>query len=582
MSDRYTRLSALPGRLYIEGAPLLIEAGALLKDQQTGQVLAQLKFLNLSDANLTACKVSIRAFDPGGTELQGLENHAYLDLSVPSGQTFGAKIPVYLPDNTTRKITVCVTEAVFQDATVWRHPVCNWSPLPEQETLRDHFPDTEQQKQYAIEVGGIEPHDYVPAWNYDLFRCTCGAIFKKGPCPQCHRTAERQLAALDEELLQQKIEVRRKKEAEEEAERQEKERIAEAERLERQRIETSKKTKSTLIAVAAIVVIGIAVGVLTQVVLPSMRYNKAVSLAESGDYVAAIRMFEVLDDYKDADEQIQELRKKNSLTSLAAGFSFTTGLRTDGTVGSSYFAAIAETEDWTDIISVAAGTSHAIGLKSDGSVVATGFNFEGLCDVEYWTDIVAIAGGDSHTVGLKSDGSVVATGHNEFGQCDVEYWSDIIQIAANSSQTIGLMSDGTVVAAGYSKFGQCDVEDWTDIVAIAAGDFHTVGLKSDGTVITTDESEDSTYDVSNWTDITAIAAGSYFTVGLKSDGTVVASGVNSDGECDVEDWTDIVAIAAGMNHTVGLKSDGTVVATGNNEYGQCDVGDWTNIKVPEK
>ena len=43
MEERYTRLFSLPENLYSAGAPVMIAAGALLKDNQTGKVLAQLK-----------------------------------------------------------------------------------------------------------------------------------------------------------------------------------------------------------------------------------------------------------------------------------------------------------------------------------------------------------------------------------------------------------------------------------------------------------------------------------------------------------------------------------------------------------
>ena len=42
MSERYTRLFALEENLYSDGSPVVISAGALLKDNQTGAVLAQL------------------------------------------------------------------------------------------------------------------------------------------------------------------------------------------------------------------------------------------------------------------------------------------------------------------------------------------------------------------------------------------------------------------------------------------------------------------------------------------------------------------------------------------------------------
>ena len=121
---------------------------------------------------------------------------------------------------------------------------------------------------------------------------------------------------------------------------------------------------------------------------------------------------------------------------------------------------------------------------------------------------------------------------------------------------------------------------WDQIAArntVAAGYWHTIGLKTNGTVVAVGSNNCGQCDVSSWTDIVAIAAGSYHTIGLKADGTVVAVGYNSYGQCDVSSWTDIVAIAAGDYHTVGLKADGTVVAVGDNDDGDCDVSSWTDI-----
>ena len=227
--------------------------------------------------------------------------------------------------------------------------------------------------------------------------------------------------------------------------------------------------------------------------------------------------------------------------------------------------------------SLATDWRHSVGLKSDGTVVATGSNYSNQCDVSEWTDIVAVSAGYKHTVGLKSDGTVVATGRNYYNLCDVSEWTDIVAVSAGYMHTIGLKSDGTVVATGSNDDNRCDVSEWTDIVAVSAGFKHTVGLKSDGTVVATGYNYYNQCDVSKWKDIVAVSAGRYHTVGLKSDGTVVATGDNDENQCDVSEWTDIVAVAADESHTVGLKSDGTVVATGDNDYNQCDVSEWTDI-----
>ena len=46
---RYSTLYRLPGSLYEDGSPLLVSAGALLKDDQIGRILVQLKFRSLSN-----------------------------------------------------------------------------------------------------------------------------------------------------------------------------------------------------------------------------------------------------------------------------------------------------------------------------------------------------------------------------------------------------------------------------------------------------------------------------------------------------------------------------------------------------
>lgn len=59
MAERYTRLFATEKNLYVSGSPLVLSAGALLKDNQTESVLAQLKIKNISNKIIKAVKVSV-------------------------------------------------------------------------------------------------------------------------------------------------------------------------------------------------------------------------------------------------------------------------------------------------------------------------------------------------------------------------------------------------------------------------------------------------------------------------------------------------------------------------------------------
>lgn len=376
------------------------------------------------------------------------------------------------------------------------------------------------------------------------------------------------------------------------------------------------KKRRKIIALAAAVAVIVTVLLVTQVILPGIRYGQADALLSSGQYQEAAAAFEALGSYKDSAVRASYAEAASLLASgktgaaaiafgksgdyqdakqrsaalwdkiavrdtISAGDWHTIGLKSDGTVvavGNNKYGQC-DVSIWQNIVAISAGLDYTFGLKSDGTVVAVGNNKYGRCNVGEWMDIVAISAGGVHTVGLKSDGTVVAVGDNEYGQCDVSEWKDIMAISAGFFHTIGLKSDGTVVAVGDNEYGQCDVSDWGDIVAVSAGWFHTVGLKSDGTIVAVGLNENGECNVPFWKDIVTVSAGAVHTVGLKSDGTVVAAGYSGSGRYyDISDWKDIVAVSAGGFHTVGLKSDGTAVATGSDR--QCDVGNWTDIKIP--
>ena len=98
MSERYTRLFALTSPLYAAGAPVMITAGALLKDNQTGKVLAQLKIQNISDKAIKG--VISPDFADGHHWRAALGepvDFQYLDLNIARDVEFGQKAPISPP-----------------------------------------------------------------------------------------------------------------------------------------------------------------------------------------------------------------------------------------------------------------------------------------------------------------------------------------------------------------------------------------------------------------------------------------------------------------------------------------------------
>ena len=129
MSERYHRLFSLPDNGYAQGAPVVLAAGALLKDNQTGQILAQLKIRSLSQKPIKAATVSLAPLDTLNKPLGDAISYQYLDLQVLRDGDFGSKTPIPLPDPSTRAFSAAVTEVIFADNTLWTVGNDPWEPL---------------------------------------------------------------------------------------------------------------------------------------------------------------------------------------------------------------------------------------------------------------------------------------------------------------------------------------------------------------------------------------------------------------------------------------------------------------------
>ena len=638
MAERYTRLYSLPENQYTVGSPILIAAGALLKDNQTGKALAQVKFRNISEKQIKALKVSVAAFDVSGKELEGVAEYQYLDLTAARTAEFGHKQAVTLPNANTRSFEVKCTAVFFTDGAVWNAaPDAVWSSLPMQKTVTAQLGDLAAQYQRDTSPRS----KFIPVEHKDLWLCSCGAINHDGEpmCHNCRHSKGALFATLDIDTLQQR-------DAEYKA--------AEAEKAEKQaaadKVQRAKTTKFTITAAAVIVVITSVFLLTTKVVIPNSKYNNAVALMDAGKYEDAISAFEALDGSKDSADRIVECetaildgKYHDAVALMEAGkykdaisafdvlkghrdstdkitecqtliwdgqYAEAVALRESGNLYAAVkkFITIEQYKDAAEHIqqlwgklagrtSIIANTNISIGINNSGKWNANG-EYGVAKDILKRNDIISIAVSNGftseHAIGLCADGTVVAVGDDDHGQCDVKYWNDIVAIDTCEYMTVGLKKDGTVVATGYEKksagytydAGQCkEVSNWRDIVAIAVNARMVAGVKSDGTVVLAGFYPKSVLD---WTDIVAIDVGSWHIVGLKADGTVVAETLTLSfasgntygqyGQCDgIENWTDIVAISAEGNCTIGLKSNGTVVATGENAYGQCNVSGWKNI-----
>lgn len=206
MADRYTKLFSLKENLYSEGTPVLISAGALSKDNQTGKVFVQLRMQNTDSGfrNIIALKVAITAYDPAGNIVQQAKEYQYLDLNVERGMEFGSKQAVMLDNTSARSFEVAVIEAVFSGGTSWTAAKQEWVSLGKLKTLEESM-GAELADQYRRDTFADAKYELFA--GHGVWLCACGTLNEIGEntCCHCHNKKSSLIEALDHSTLAQHL-----------------------------------------------------------------------------------------------------------------------------------------------------------------------------------------------------------------------------------------------------------------------------------------------------------------------------------------------------------------------------------------
>ena len=302
MAERYSQLYLLPEDLYTPGAPLVIAAGALLRDTLTGQLIAQLKLQSITGKTITAVKLFVAGLDGSDAELCR-EEHEYLNLNVSRDELFGAKDAIVLPDPAVRSFTVQVLDVHFSDGSRYLGNGERWMPLPEQKDLNAQLFDTELIRQYRIET--TEQSRYVPMETLDLWFCTCGEINHPGEnCYRCGESLTHCTSLLNVETLREDKSLRLNAEAAQAA-------IDEQRRRDR----NARLKRVCFLLIPLLVIAGLAAGAFFFASHRNALYEEASAYYAAGDYAEAAQRFEKLGRFRDASQLAQEARKADALQS---------------------------------------------------------------------------------------------------------------------------------------------------------------------------------------------------------------------------------------------------------------------------
>lgn len=205
MSERFTTLFKLPSNMYSVDSPIIVSAGALLKDTETGKIIVQIKYHSVSIATIKALKVTISSYDVFGEKVSEIDEYQYLDLNVNYGQEFGANKAIILPDEVTRSFKIDKIIVILSDGSNYDVDI-PMEILPPSESIKTVLQNDELVKQYQLVVN--TKADYIPQERKGLWCCSCGKWNVSTHCSNCNAEKEKVFLSLDISTLTLKMEER--------------------------------------------------------------------------------------------------------------------------------------------------------------------------------------------------------------------------------------------------------------------------------------------------------------------------------------------------------------------------------------
>ena len=276
MSARFEQLYEIPGNIYIEGAPIVVVGGALLKDTVSNKIVIQLKIQSISERVIKALKIHISIFDITKQALTDGIEHQYLDLSVENGQEFASNKAIIVPDLVARSFQIDNITVIFEDDKIWSSATV-FSILPKSQKLQDTLQSGEMIKQYRLVTN--DKAIYEPVENTGIWCCSCGTWNNGEVCLKCRLRKENVFSSYNRDFLQEAIAIRRTIEEE----------TARVEKEKQEELVAKRKRYNKLIALIC-ACLGLVFGIIMLIVLtkPARMVAKAERYIETGQYVRAL------------------------------------------------------------------------------------------------------------------------------------------------------------------------------------------------------------------------------------------------------------------------------------------------------
>lgn len=174
MSERYVKIFSLPNNLYAESAPVLIKAGALLKDTERNRMLVQLKFKSMSEKVITSLSVEFCSVDESGRLGEQSIEFCYDGIEVHCDSEFGDKTPIFIKNNDITGINVAVKRVGFSDGSLWESSGDLWQSVKPRRKIEKLLTHPYELKAFKARFG--DTAIFVPEKFKGARICTCGKM----------------------------------------------------------------------------------------------------------------------------------------------------------------------------------------------------------------------------------------------------------------------------------------------------------------------------------------------------------------------------------------------------------------------
>lgn len=325
--EYFKKLQCYKPKKAIIDSPISIEEVALLQNSVDKDILGRIRFINRSQQSIIAIFIHLSASNIAGENVPvEKERYIYQDMKIDSGELYGNKIPLHLPDDT-RLLTVELEKVVFENGEVWDATTgteCEY--IPQEEIDIPAYVIEKVQEELSPHFSHMEYVHYFYEEGQNFWECTCGKIngMLNKKCSFCQNDRQSQKEYLIQDKL---IPLIAKKEQEKQAEDEEKKRReAEAERLrkeekqreyerrqkelEEQQIQNEAEERKQAIkrlCIGGIIVVAllISVGIYSHIKNQKQieAYQQATVAYEKRDYEKAAEKFLEAGNYDDAEQK---------------------------------------------------------------------------------------------------------------------------------------------------------------------------------------------------------------------------------------------------------------------------------------